>query len=293
MILRSTPRPLPTDNDNNHHHADDRPPLPLPTTTTTTTTHHYRRPRLTRPPRPGWTFCAWENTRCGFTGTLEVSYGANGTSPPREPSPAAWTATTPPSATPPVRSGAKPDLSRQRQPLPRHHHDHDADDQSDPAPRLDFLRLGVHALRIHRHARGQLRSERHLHQPREPSPAASTATTPPSATPAGCAQVVRNTAGVPVVPTNTAAPSITGLARIGQTLTASTGTWQGSPTSFGYKWSRCDLYGANCTPITNATNSTYIPVTADKGKRLIVTVIASNAAGSAFANSPATPMVKP
>ena len=37
------------------------------TTTTTTPT-----------PRPGWSFCAWEGTRCSFSGTLEVSYGANG-----------------------------------------------------------------------------------------------------------------------------------------------------------------------------------------------------------------------
>ena len=29
-------------------------------------------------PQPGWTFCSWENTRCAFTGTMEVSYGANG-----------------------------------------------------------------------------------------------------------------------------------------------------------------------------------------------------------------------
>src|SRR5205807_166464 len=29
-------------------------------------------------PRPGWSFCAWENTQCAFSGSLEVSFGANG-----------------------------------------------------------------------------------------------------------------------------------------------------------------------------------------------------------------------
>jgi hypothetical protein len=103
-----------------------------------------------------------------------------------------------------------------------------------------------------------------------------------------------------VVPSNTTAPSIsvsgtTTLSiqvRVGETLTTSTGNWQGNPTSFAYRWSRCDANGANCSPITNATNSTYILVAADKGQRLVVTVIASNAAGSAFANSLPTPVVK-
>jgi len=30
-------------------------------------------------PPPGYTFCAWENERCNFSGTADVAYGANGT----------------------------------------------------------------------------------------------------------------------------------------------------------------------------------------------------------------------
>jgi hypothetical protein len=96
-----------------------------------------------------------------------------------------------------------------------------------------------------------------------------------------------------VVASNTAAPSISGSVRIDETLTTSTGTWQGNPTSFSYKWSRCDTNGANCTPITGATNSAYTVVDADKRQTLIATVIASNAAGSALANSLPTQFVKP
>ena len=34
---------------------------------------------VTPTPRPGWSFCAWEDTQCSFSGSLQVSYGANGT----------------------------------------------------------------------------------------------------------------------------------------------------------------------------------------------------------------------
>src|SRR5439155_16213021 len=93
-------------------------------------------------------------------------------------------------------------------------------------------------------------------------------------------------------PSNTQPPTISGQAGLGKRLTASPGTWSGSPTSFAYGWSRCDTNAANCVPITGSTNSIYDPVSADIGHRLRVTVTASNAGGSSFATSLPTVVVR-
>ncbi len=91
-------------------------------------------------------------------------------------------------------------------------------------------------------------------------------------------------------PVNTAPPMITGTAQDGQTLTATDGTWTGSPT-FASQWLRCDTAGANCVPIPGATSSTYVVTTADVGSTLVVSVTATNAAGSATAQSLPTAVV--
>lgn len=81
-------------------------------------------------------------------------------------------------------------------------------------------------------------------------------------------------------PANTAAPTISGTLAIGSTLTANAGTWTESPTSYAYAWSRCDAKGANCATISGATKSTYTLTRADAGTTLLVTVTATNAAGT-------------
>lgn len=71
------------------------------------------------------------------------------------------------------------------------------------------------------------------------------------------------------------APTISGTAAVGQTLTAAPGTWLPSLVTFSYRWLRCDAIGAACTPIAGATDETYVPVAADRGHRLSVAVTAA------------------
>src|SRR5690606_4454326 len=62
-------------------------------------------------------------------------------------------------------------------------------------------------------------------------------------------------------PVNTFAPSISGQARVGETLTANPGTWTGSPApTFAYQWK------ADASNIVGATSSTYELTTAEYDK---------------------------
>jgi len=94
-------------------------------------------------------------------------------------------------------------------------------------------------------------------------------------------------------PVNTAPPAISGTTTVGQTLTASNGTWSDSPTSFAYQWLRCNGGGNNCAAVANGTQQTYTLVGADAGHTLRVKVTATNADGSASAQSAQTAVVAP
>ncbi len=94
-----------------------------------------------------------------------------------------------------------------------------------------------------------------------------------------------------VAPANTSLPEISGSATVGQALSASTGSWTGSPTTFTYQWLRCDVNGMSCWPITGATSAGYTPEAADMGLTLRVQVTATTSAGSAFAESSQTAVV--
>jgi len=61
-------------------------------------------------------------------------------------------------------------------------------------------------------------------------------------------------------------PTVSGKAAIGQTLTASPGTWSPQPTAFRYQWTRSGK------AIAGATARTYKATAADAGKKLSVTV---------------------
>jgi hypothetical protein len=86
-------------------------------------------------------------------------------------------------------------------------------------------------------------------------------------------------------PASTAVPTISGTAQEGQELSTSNGTWNGSPTSYTYAWSRCDAGGGSCAAIATATTATYTAVSDDVGHTLRVTVTAKNADGSGTATS--------
>src|SRR5438094_1794945 len=92
-------------------------------------------------------------------------------------------------------------------------------------------------------------------------------------------------------PVNLTPPSISGTTSVGQTLTASQGTWSGKSLSYAYQWARCDSSGASCSGVGGATAPTYSLASADLGRTLRVIVTASNRNGSAAATSAATAVV--
>jgi len=92
-------------------------------------------------------------------------------------------------------------------------------------------------------------------------------------------------------PANTTPPSISGTPTVGQTLTASNGSWSNNPTSFAYQWLRCNGGGNNCADVANGTQQTYTLVGADAGRTIRVRVTATNADGSSSAQSAQTGQV--
>ncbi len=94
------------------------------------------------------------------------------------------------------------------------------------------------------------------------------------------AQRGASVAGGGSAPVNTVLPAITGSPVEGQTLTASTGTWTGSPApTFAIQWQRGGV------AIAGATGATYVLTATDVGTTITVAVTATNASGSASATS--------
>lgn len=94
-----------------------------------------------------------------------------------------------------------------------------------------------------------------------------------------------------IAPTNTVAPVISSdgsVIGIGETLTSTTGTWTGVPApTYTYQWQRAATFGGggSYSNIGGATAATHVVVAADIGYSLRCVVTATNAAGSASANS--------
>ena len=74
-------------------------------------------------------------------------------------------------------------------------------------------------------------------------------------------------------------PTIVGIARVGQRITASPGSWSSRPASYRYAWERCNPAGKRCHTISRAKGKSYTLRAADLGSTLRVSVIASNRAG--------------
>jgi hypothetical protein len=94
-------------------------------------------------------------------------------------------------------------------------------------------------------------------------------------------------------PKNTGRPTIAGVARIGEELTADEGSWSGNPVSFAHQWQRCDVDGSNCFDVAGATGKAYGVRLADLGYRLRVEVKARNSEGIGTATSALTAIVAP
>src|SRR5262245_11694532 len=91
-------------------------------------------------------------------------------------------------------------------------------------------------------------------------------------------------------PTNTAPPTITGTEQQGKTLTATNGSWTGSP-RFTYRWQRCAPDGTSCGNIDNAAARRYVLTSADVGHPGRFVVTATNADGTTAANSQPTGVI--
>lgn len=85
-------------------------------------------------------------------------------------------------------------------------------------------------------------------------------------------------------PTIETKPSVTGTAAVGQALSASTGSWTGSPIRYAFAWYRCAGDGGTCAAI-GTSGSLYTLTSADAGATIRVAVTATNDGGSGVASS--------
>ncbi len=92
------------------------------------------------------------------------------------------------------------------------------------------------------------------------------------------AQTVTVAQPAPGVPVDTAAPTVSGEAAEGQTLTLSQGSWTNGPTSISDQWEDCNAAGAGCTP-NGQTGRTDTLSAGDVGHTIRVLETATNASG--------------
>ncbi len=93
-------------------------------------------------------------------------------------------------------------------------------------------------------------------------------------------------------PVETAPPTVSGSAVVGEQLSATRGTWQGTqPINYTIHWQACNEAITSCTA-NGATGTTYTVAKSDVGKRLRVKVVATNSAGNSSGLSDTTAVAK-
>jgi hypothetical protein len=80
-------------------------------------------------------------------------------------------------------------------------------------------------------------------------------------------------------PASLDAPIYDGVLEVGETLTATSGSWSNDPTSLAYHWFTCAPLGFECPNIPGAVGPTYVVQPQDVGNFIAVEVVANNASG--------------
>jgi fibronectin type 3 domain-containing protein len=97
----------------------------------------------------------------------------------------------------------------------------------------------------------------------------------------------------PAVPRSVVAPSLSGSAVAGQTLTLDPGAFVGNaPLELSYAWGRCDAAGEECVDVEGATTARYVLTSEDVGATIRGYAVASNRAGSDRGVSAASDVVQ-
>jgi hypothetical protein len=98
--------------------------------------------------------------------------------------------------------------------------------------------------------------------------------------------------GSPKAPVASGPPTVSGSAVVGEQLSATRGTWQGSqPITYTIHWQACNAEVTSCAD-NGATGTTYTVAKSDVGKRLRVKVVAKNSAGQTYGLSDTTAVAK-
>ena len=112
--------------------------------------------------------------------------------------------------------------------------------------------------------------------------------------PDGTAQATSppNAAILAAPPVNTVAPSLSGTAQEGKTLSAAKGSWTGvAAITYTYQWQQSSDGGATWSTIAGATGSSYTTSVGSAGKQVHVVVTATNGDGTAQATSSASSVI--